>query len=61
VESIGMLDEGGDVDDNDPIEDVDNVQISDVVVDGVEFKVESALVSLKQFLKQRPTKVTPFI
>ena len=39
-----------------PIEEVDNVQISDAVVDKVGFKdVESALVTLKQFLEQRPT------
>ena len=52
-EIIGMLDGGGDV--------VDNVQISDVVIDRVGFKdVESALVTLKQFLEQRPSDVTPF-
>jgi hypothetical protein len=37
-EIIGMLDAGGDVSDNEPIEEVDNVQISDLVVDRVEFK-----------------------
>ena len=37
-EIIGMLDGGGDEADNKPIEEVDNVQISDVVVDRVRFK-----------------------
>ena len=42
-EIIGMLDERGDAADNEPIEEVDNVQISDVLVDRVGFKdVESA-------------------
>ena len=48
-EIIGMLDERRDAFDNEPIEGVDNVQISDVVVDRVGFKdAKSALVTLKQ-------------
>ena len=61
-EIIGMLDERHDAFDNEPIEEVDNVQISDVVVDKVEFKdAKSALVTLKKKLKLRFTDVTPFI
>jgi hypothetical protein len=61
-EIIGMLDGRGDAVDNEPIEEVDNVQISDVVIDSLGFKddVESALVTLKQFLEQRPSDVTPY-
>ena len=45
---IGRFDGGGDAIDNEPIEEVDNVQSSDVVVNRVGFKdVESALVTLK--------------
>ena len=51
-----MLDGRDDAIDNEPIEEVDNVQIGDVLVD-----VESALVTLKQNLGQRPTNVTPLI
>ena len=37
--------------DNEPIEEVDNVRIGDVMVDKVGFKdVESALTTLNQFL-----------
>ena len=47
---IGMLDEGDDVAENEHIEEVDNVQISDVVVDEVGFKnAKSALVTLNNF------------
>jgi hypothetical protein len=54
-EIIGMLDERDDVTDNEPIEEVDNAQIGDVVVDRVGVKdVESALVILKHFVEQRP-------
>ena len=61
-EIISILDGGGDEADNEPIEEVDNVQISDVVVDRVGFKVaKSSLVTLKQFLEHRPTHVTLFI
>jgi hypothetical protein len=57
-----MLDEGSGAVDNEPIKEVDNVQISDMLIDKIGFKdVESALVTLEQFLKQRPTNVTPFI
>jgi hypothetical protein len=43
-----MFDVGGDATDKEPIEEVDNVQISDVMVDRVGFKdVESTLVSLQ--------------
>jgi hypothetical protein len=42
-----MLDERVDATDNEPIEEIDNVQIGDVVVDRVGFKdVESALLML---------------
>ena len=48
-EIIGMFDGGGDAPNNEPIEEVDNVQISDVVVDKAIFKdVESASVTLKK-------------
>ena len=61
-ESIGMLDGGGDSTVNGPTEEVDNVQINDVVVDRVGFKdVESALMTLKQFLEQRSIDVTSCI
>ena len=57
-----MLDERHDATDNEPIEEVDNVQIGDVVVDKVGFKdAKNALVTLKQFLEQRPTDVAPLI
>src|ERR1700738_5238259 len=57
-----MLDERHDAADNEPIEEVDNVQIGDVVVDRVGFKdAKKALVTLRQFLKQKPTDVTPLI
>ena len=47
-----MLDERDDATDNEPIEEVGNVQIGDVVVDKVAFKdARSALVTSKQFLK----------
>ena len=43
-----MFEVGGNATDNEPIEEVDNVQTSDVVVDNVVFKdVESALVTLQ--------------
>ena len=61
-EIISTLDERDDAPDNEPIEEVDNMQIGDVVVDRVGFQdVESALLTLKQFLEQRPTGVTPLI
>ena len=54
-----MLD---DATDNEPIKKANNMQISDVMVDGVEFKdTKSALVTLKQFLEQRPIDVTSLI
>jgi hypothetical protein len=41
---------------------VDNVQISNKVVDSVGFKdAKSALVTLKECLEQRPIDVTPFV
>jgi hypothetical protein len=47
---IGMLDERDDAIDNDPIEEVDNMQIGNMMVDKVGFKdVESALVTLDFF------------
>ena len=61
-EIISTLDERDNAPDNEPIEEVDNMQIGDVVVDRVGFHdVESALLTLKQFLEQRPTGVTPLI
>ena len=57
-----MLDGGGHATDNELIEEIDNVQISDVVVDKVGFEdAKSALTTLKQILEQRPIDVTPFI
>jgi hypothetical protein len=57
-----MPDERDDVVDNEPIEEVDNVQIGDVVVERIIFKdAKRALVTLKQFWEQRPTNVTPLI
>ena len=51
-EITSMLDEKDDATDNKPVEEVDNVQVGDVVVDGIGFKdVESALVTLKQFME----------
>jgi hypothetical protein len=54
-EIISMLNERDD--------EVDNVQIGDAVIDRAGFKnVENELVTLKQFLKQRPTNGnTPLI
>ena len=61
-ENIGMLDEGDDASDNELIERVDNVQISDVMVDRIGFKdAENIVVTLKKLLEQRHTNVTPFI
>ena len=62
-EIISMLDERDEaVADNEPIEEVDNVQIGDIVIDRVGCKdVESALVTLKQFSERRLTKFTPLI
>ena len=40
----------------------DNVQIGDVVIDRVGSKdIKSALLTLKQFLEQRPIDITPLI
>jgi hypothetical protein len=56
---ICMLDEMGDGIDNEPIEEVDSVQIGGEVVDKVGFKdIEIALVALKQFLGQNPIDAT---
>jgi hypothetical protein len=53
-EIIHTLDKRDDAVDNEPIEEVDNVQIGDMVVDRVGFKdVESALMTLIHFLEQR--------
>lgn len=61
-EIIGMFDERNDATDNEPTKEIDNVQISDVLVNKVRFKdVENALVTFKQNLEQRPTNVTPLI
>ena len=49
-EIISMLDGRGDALDNEPIEEVNNVQFSDVLVDRVGFKdVESTPLTLKHF------------
>ena len=61
-ENRGMLDEGDDATNNELIEEVDNMQISDEVVDRIGFKdAKSELVTLKKLLEQRHTNVTPFI
>ena len=61
-EIIGILDDKYNAIDNELIEIVDNVQIDDVVVDRVRVKdVESTLMTLKQFLQQIFTDVTPLI
>ena len=61
-EIISTLDERDDAPNNEPIEEVDNMQIGVVVVDRLGFQdVESALLTLKQFLEHRPTGVTPLI
>ena len=53
-----MLDERDDAADNEPIKEVHNVQIDDVVVDRVGYQdAKTALVTLEQ----RPTNVTPLI
>lgn len=50
----GVLHERDDAADNEPIEEVDDMRIGDVVVDRVGFKdVGSAQVTLKQFQKQK--------
>jgi len=47
-EITSMLDERDDVANNEPIEEIDNVQIGEEVIDKVRYKdVESALVTLK--------------
>ena len=57
---IGMLNEGDVVANNEPIEEVDNVQIVDMVVNRVGFKdVESSLVTLEIISQQIPDDVTP--
>ena len=58
-EITSMIDERDDAHDNKVIEEVDNVQIGAVVVDRAWFEDdESALVTSKLFLEQRPTDVT---
>lgn len=58
-EIICMLDERDDIIHSQPIEEANNMQINDVVVDRVRFKdIESALVTFKQYLEQRPTNIT---
>jgi hypothetical protein len=60
-EIISTLVERDDAPDNEPAE-VDNVQIGDVVVDRAGFHdIESALLTLKQFLEHIIIGVTPFI
>ena len=47
-EIIGMLDERDDAANNEPIDEIDNVQIGDAVVNGVGYKdVESISVTFK--------------
>ena len=61
-EIIGMLDDKDNATNNEPIEEVDIVQIDDVVVDKVRVKdVKNTLMTLKQFLEQRHLDVTPLI
>ena len=58
----GLFDERDDAIDNEYMEEVNNVQIGDVLVDRLGFKVaESALVTSKQCLEQRHIDVTPLI
>jgi hypothetical protein len=61
-EIIGNLDERDDAIDNERIEEVDNVHIGDVVVNKIGIKdAKSAFLTLKQFLEQRRSGVTPLI
>ena len=61
-EITSMLDERDDAANNEPIEEVDNVQIGEVVIDKVGYKdVESALVTLNWILEHKPTYVAPLI
>ena len=61
-EIISVLDERDDVANNEPIKEADNVQIGDVMVDGVAFKdAKSALVTLKKKLERRPTDVISLV
>ena len=53
-EIIGNLDEIDDATDNEPIEEVDDVQIGEVVVDRVGFKdAKSTFLTLKQCLEHK--------
>ena len=57
-----MLDERNDAIDNEPIEEIDNMQVGDVVVDKVGFKdAKNTFVTLKQHLEQRHVDVTSLI
>ena len=60
-EIIGVLDERDDASNNEPINEIDNVQIGDAVVNGVGYKdVESISVTFKpEKIEQRSTNVTP--
>ena len=59
-EIISMLDEKDAATDNEHIKEVGDVQIRDVVVNKAWLKnVESALVTSKVFLEQKPSDVTP--
>ena len=61
-EIIGMLNEIDVAVDSEPIKEVDNVQIGDVLVDRIRFEDDdSALATLKQFLEQIPIVVPPRI
>ena len=60
-EIVGMLNGGGDVTNNEPIEEVDNVQIGNVGGNRVGFKdVESALVALKLFFGMKTYRYHTF-
>jgi len=61
-EIMDILDEKNNAIVNETIEKANNVKINDVMVDRIGFKdAESALVTLKQFLEQRPIDVTSLI
>ena len=55
------FDERDDAIGNEPIEEVDNVQIGDVLVNKVGFKDAKSAVTLKHFWEQKSIDVTPLI
>lgn len=60
-EIVGILDERDDATDNEPMQEVDNVQIGDVLVNKVGFKDAKSAVTLKHFWEQKSIDVTPLI